>query len=965
LIWNIPSHVPFLDALATGLIERAAGDPVALTAMTVLLPTRRACRALRDAFLRRSPSKALLLPRLRALGAIGDDEGGLGDELIELPPAMPEPRRLLLLTRLVMARGLLPAQAASLARELARLLDEVESAGGTLDAARLAALAPEEYAEHWQEVVAFLRILVDHWPAIVAAEGALEPAARRNAALGALARRWRAAPPVAPVIAAGIGGALPAATELLRVVAALPAGEIVLAGLDPATAAAEREDESHPQHELALLLEALGAEAAAVAPWPAARALELGNEARAALAAEAMRPAGATQSWREGRVPAAALRELRRLDCAGPQEEALAIALLLRHQLEDPARTAALVTPDRDLARRVAAELRRWEVEIDDSAGVPLARTPPGTFLRLLVEAARELAPVPLLALLKHPLAGGGMALGAFRGLVRRLELGALRGPRPGAGFAGLREAVGARRDLAPILDRLAGILGPLGEALARDETTIPALLRAMIEAAERLAATDTETGPARLWAEEAGEAASRFIAELAEAARDFPPLRGEDWPTLFEALLAGPVVRPRFGRHPRLVLLGLMEARLLQADLVVLGGLNEGTWPAEPAPDPWMSRPMRRAFGLASPERRIGVEAHDFVQALGASAVVLTRATRVDGTPTVPSRWLQRIDAVLEARGVNPDALSPRESVLGWAAELDRPPGYAPVDRPRPRPPAGLRPRLLSVTRVETWLKDPYAIFARYVLRLRPLEALDADPGAAERGQFVHEALDAFVAAHPGKLPPDAVARLEACGRAALGPLLARPGIWAFWWPRFERVARWFVAAEAERRRIIRRSHTEIEGVLELDGFTLTCKADRIDLLRDGRLAIVDYKTGKAPSADEVASGRAPQLALEAAIAAAGGFRDLAPARVGALEYWQVSGSRVPGEICVVAASPADVEPLAAEALAGLRALVARFADEATPYVPLARAKPGQVWGDYLHLARVKEWMPAVETRE
>jgi ATP-dependent helicase/nuclease subunit B len=572
---------------------------------------------------------------------------------------------------------------------------------------------------------------------------------------------------------------------------------------------------------------------------------------------------------------------------------------------------------------------------------------------------------VPLLALLKHPLAGGGMALGAFRGLVRRLELEALRGPRPGAGFAGLREAAGARRDLAPVIDRLAGILGPLGAALGRESTTVPELLRAMIEAAERLAATGTETGPARLWAEEAGEAAARFIAELAEAAHDFPPLRGEDWPTLFEALLAGPVVRPRFGRHPRLVLLGLMEARLLHADLVVLGGLNEGTWPAEPAADPWMSRPMRRAFGLASPERRIGVEAHDFVQALGAAAVVMTRATRVDGTPTVPSRWLQRLDAVLEARGINPDALRPRESVLGWAAELDRPAGYAPVDRPRPRPPAALRPRLLSVTRVEIWLKDPYAIFARYVLNLKPLEALDADPGAAERGQFVHAALDAFVAAHPGKLPADAVARLEECGRAALGTLLARPGIWAFWWPRFERIARWFVAAEAERRRAIRRSHTEITGALELDGFTLTCKADRIDLLRDGRFAIVDYKTGKPPSEDDVASGRAPQLALEAAIAAAGGFRDLGPARVGRLEYWQVSGSRVPGEICVRAGSPAEVKPLAEEAVAGLRALVARFADEATPYVPLARARPGPVWGDYLHLARVKEWMPAVETRE
>jgi ATP-dependent helicase/nuclease subunit B len=964
LIWTVPPHVPFLDALASGLIERAKGDPVALTEMTVLLPTRRACRALRDAFLRQSPAKALLLPRLRAVGALGDDEGGLGDEMIELPPAMSELRRRLLLTRLVMARKLLPAQAAALARELARLLDEVESEGGTLDAARLAGLAPEAYAEHWQEVLRFLRILIDHWPGIVAEEGALEPVARRNAALHGLAGSWRRAPPAKPVIAAGIGGALPALAELLALVATLPSGEIVLAGLDPAVGPAEREDETHPQHELVLLLDALGVEAADVAPWPV-RGVEPGNAARAALAGEAMRPAAATAAWRRAIVPGAALDRLWRLDCAGPQEEALAIALLLREQLEHPGKTAALVTSDRDLARRVAAELRRWSIEIDDSAGTPLARTPPGAFLRLLVEAARELAPVPLLALLKHPLAAGGMGLGAFRGLVRRLELKALRGPRPGAGFAGLRTAIGTRGDLRGIVDLLGELVGPLSAELTREETTIDALLRAMIDAAERLSATDEESGPARLWAEEAGEAAARFIADLAEAARDFPALRGEDWPALFEALLAGPVVRPRFGRHPRLMLLGLMEARLLQADLVVLGGLNEGTWPAEPSADPWMSRPMRRAFGLASPERRIGVEAHDFVQALGAPQVVMTRATRVDGTPTVPSRWLQRLDAVLDARGIPSDRLQLRHNVLGWAALLDRPAAYAPIERPRPRPPVAARPRLLSVTKVETWLKDPYAIFAQYILKLRALDRLDADPGAAQRGQFVHAALDAFVAAHPGALPRDAVERLEACGRAALGELLARPGIWAFWWPRFERIARWFVATEAARRKAIVRSHTEIKGALQLDGFTLTCKADRIDRRREGDLVIVDYKTGKPPSADDVVSGRAPQLALEAAIAASGGFQGLPPASVGALEYWQVSGFRTPGEISAVAACDADVQLLADEAVAGLRALVARFGEEATPYLPLARIKPGAIWGDYLHLARVKEWMPAVETRE
>ncbi len=738
----------------------------------------------------------------------------------------------------------------------------------------------------------------------------------------------------------------------------------MLPGLDPlieaSSWAAIADDPTHPHHVAAGFLARLEASPADLRPWPATPPGG-GRPERSRLVAEIMRPAAETHRWREiAALPRAALAGLARLDCDGPQEEAGAIALLLRERLERPGETAALITPDRDLARRVAAELRRWGIEIDDSAGLPLNRTPPGVFLRLVAElAASQCAPVPLLAALKHPLAACGMAPEAFRAEVRRLELAVLRGPRPAPGFAGLAAALG---DAAPALrrlpERLARGLDPLLTALAAAETSLAALVRAHVAAAEWLAAGDGEEGAARLWREEAGEAAARFIAELLAAADDFPAIRGADYPALFEALLAGPVVRPNYGRHPRLSIWGLLEARLQHADLMILGGLNEGTWPAELAADPWLSRPMRRQFGLPAPERQVGVAALDFAQAMGAREVVLTRASRVEGAPTVPSRWLLRLETVLRAAGAA--IASELPSVAALQSRLDEPERRIAIGPPEPRPPVSARPRRLSVTQIETWMRDPYGIYARHVLKLQALDPIDADPGAAERGELIHRALERFIRAHPAALPADAERALIEIGRETFGAALSRPGVWAFWWPRFCRIARWFVAEEGRRRTTLAESRGEVEGALTLAGpggpFMLTGKADRIDRIRDGTLVILDYKTGGVPKPNEVERGFAPQLPLEAAIARAGGFGGGA-ARVAALAYWRLSGGEPPGEVKWIADDPAAVDALADGAIAGLERLIARFDDPATPY----RAWPRPEWAprftDYAHLARVKEW--------
>jgi len=674
------------------------------------------------------------------------------------------------------------------------------------------------------------------------------------------------------------------------------------------------------------------------------------------LVGEALRPAATTDAWR--RLPPQAadtVDGVSRFDCASAQQEAVTIALLLRRKLETPGATAALVTPDRELARRVAVELRRWAIEIDDSAGLPLNRTPPGAFLRLVLDLAGSgLAPVPLLAALKHPLAAGGLEPAVFRRLARRLEK-AILGPRPAPGIAGLRAAL---RDedtgLQRFVDRLDACLGRLPDLLDHGAVPLARLVIPHIEAAERLAASATEAGNARLWVGEAGESAARFCHELIAAARDFPPLSGRDYPAVFEALAGGVVVRPAFGRHPRLAIWGLVEARLQQADLLVLGGLNEGSWPGSAEHDPWMSRQMRRDFRIAVPERSVGIAAHDFAQAFGAPEVVLTRAARHEGVPTVPSRWLLRLDAVLRAAGLG-YALRPDAAIESAVQQIDEAQHYRPLPSPEPRPPLTARPRQLSVTQIETWLRDPYAIYARHILELEPLDELDADPDRADLGIAIHRALDEFVHRHPRELPSEAEAELLQIGRAHFGALLSRPGAWAFWWPRFERIVRWLIAKERAHRSLVAESISECEGSLTLPApggpFTLTAKADRIDRLSAGGFLLVDYKTGSLPSKKEIVGGYAAQLPLEGAILRDGSFGAVTGAPA-ALEYWRLTGGTPVGQRYSIGNDDPDM--LIQRVLDRVRSLIELFDDPATPYLAEPEPKWAPRFSDYRHLERV-----------
>ncbi|PHK93368.1 double-strand break repair protein AddB [Pseudoroseomonas rhizosphaerae] len=999
-LYEIPAHLPFLPTLAEGVLGWVGlDDPLALSRVTILLPTRRAALALREAFLRTAGHRTLLLPRMRALTGLSTQEA---DELslpvlLDLPPAVEPARRQAVLTDLVMRLPSrfggpnTPEQAWTLAAALAELMDETALEG--CDDCLLESLVPDEFAAHWQVTHTFLRGVLDAWGQWLREQGLMDIGPRRVAALEAQAEAWRHEPPADPVIAAGIGagGTIPAAAALLKVVSRLPQGCVVLHGPGEIKSAelwaAIGESPTHPLSGQVRLLSAMDATPGDLRPWPGNGEGQLPLIRRAELLSCSLRPAAGLDAWLTRRPERwePALRGLSLLDAPDVQAEAVAIALLLREALEHPGARAALITPDRELGRRVAAELTRHGVLADDSAGQPLGETPTGAYLRLIARTVGEgFAPVTLLSLLKHPLSAGGMARAEWMEAVRLLERRALRGPRPAPGLEGLRarvlEAFRREQDAAllatvmRLIDALERCLEGFS-ALPDSPARPPAdLLDAHLAAAEALASTRDRPGGLRLYSGEEGEPLAVHLSQMPPALRALPPMSPAGWPALFDASLAGPAAPSvRIGRgrehaeHPRIAILGLLEARLQDFDLAILGSLEEGVWPQATDPGPWLSRPMRTDFGLPEPESRIGRVAADFLlAAASAPRVVLSWARKRAGAPTVPSRWLTRLETFLAGQrdAAHPRGLAlPRSPALGWAARLDMPDAVRPCPRPAPKPPAEDRPREISVTEVADLMADPYGYYARRVLRLVPFDPLDAEVGAADYGQMVHEAMARWTRrldTAPGGWPGAATARawFEEAAETALEAAAARPGLLAFWRPRLSRIGAFVVAQEEalQRGERIRARHAEVPGHLDIaqGQLRLKVRADRIDLLADRTLSIIDYKTGTPPSNKEMQDGRAPQMPLEAAIAAAGGFQGVEPRPVSAMAHWRLTGGGTPGEVKPVAGEP---EALAADALDNTIALLRDFLLGERRFIarPHPRRKP--VRTDHDHLARVAEW--------
>ncbi|MFA4994274.1 MAG: PD-(D/E)XK nuclease family protein [Bdellovibrionales bacterium] len=943
-VFTIEPDLPFLDTLAAEVWKRTDGDGFTLSRHLIFLPTRRACRALGMAFAKLANGKPVLLPRMRPLGDIDEDELSFADEeSFNQPPALAPLKRQMLLAEHVKRRD--PAlswdQAVLAADALARFLDQIQIE--QCDISKLPELVEEqELAEHWQQTLLFLEIVTKNWPRILGEQECQDPVLRRNAVVAAQIDAWRKNPPKFPIIAAGSTGSIPSTANLLVVLAEMPAGAVILPGLDRTldNDAWSQVDETHPQHSMKMLLEKMGVERSTVADFSASTHKA---SARIKLLSEAMRPAGLTDAWRElqGKLDKNATAGLTRLTLGHPQEEAQVIALRLREALETPNKTAAFVTADRALAGRVAVLLRRWGIKIDDSGGAPLASLPPGTFLNLVLAAAAPHAGnVDILAMLKHPLAACGLSPAACRAEAREAEVRVRKQEDEDFGKV--------KKLLSPLIKKWSGSL-PLAERI-----------KLHIQIAEDVAASDTEPGEERLWLGESGKDTVAWLDEWRAGTQGFPSLSGDDYFALFRSLASSKILRSSRTTHPRLSILGPLEARLCDADLIILGGMNEGVWPPDVGFDPWMSRPMRKKFNLSSPEYRIGLSAHDFVQLSCAKEVMLTRSQRVDGLPTVSSRFLLQIDAVLRAAGLSDDkrdALAPCDPWREWAHALDEP---APEERkscarPQPCPPVSLRPKKLRVTEISTWMRNPYAIYAKHILNLNKLDELDAELDVSDRGMMIHVALEKFIRDFPSSLPPDAEMRLLTIGRKIFSEDKGNPRVRAFWEAGFANIAAWFLEQERERRQNGILSVTaEIEGRLQIDDFTLTGRADRIEIMKNGSVRIIDYKTGVVPEKKEVRLGIEPQLQLLALIAASGGFKDLPPRTSSACEYWGLKGGE---QGCKTRIFDKELPDLTARAEKGLKNLIKIFADPKTPYDAAPRQRLQPRHNDYAHLSRLQEW--------
>ncbi|MGB7334814.1 MAG: double-strand break repair protein AddB [Salaquimonas sp.] len=1042
-VYSIAPGLPFLRTLAEAILDGEFGEadlqanPLAFSDSIIFLPTRRAARSLGvellEAANRKFHSRAVILPRIRTIGDLDEEENFLGlgaenaagdfDVLGQLPDSLkvidPIERQLILarftqkwaqsmspeVSRLLEPEQIaLPSSAGDalhMANELARFMDQIETEEADWQSIK-AITGEDSFSGWWQLTLEFLHIIMEQWPQFLAAGNMINPAAFRNQVIDFRIKELQRQGGNGFVLAAGTTGSIPATARLLAAIKNLPNGSIILPGLDKDLPdniikrfidTDEMSDEgvisTHPQFGLVRLLSKLKTCHAEVTPLGAqAEQFTLRDE----IINTVLLPAEDSQLWMDLRKQyhedaiTQAFENVSLIEATSEYQEALAVALVLREALDDPQKTAALVTPDRKLARRVSSELERFNIQIDDSAGEALLISKPASFLRHILRSVfTGDDPVSLSSFLKSDLLVLGKERGSSKSLQELLELLLVRDAISLPNLKDLASATAKRRteietttyspkqlrnlddedwiEIELATKTISETLTPLiALSTASGEINPSELMNALRSCAVKLSSDANRVS--HLFDDVGGPELSSLLDKHCEDRNTGFTFKPQEAPSVFDALVAGNRTRKVGRTRARLHIYGALEARLQHSDVLILGGLNEGIWPQSPNDDPYLNRPMRSELQLPLPERRIGLAAHDFSQFSGARQVYYTRSKRTDDTPAIASRWLQRLKTFLGANQI--EVLSNRGTYyLDLAKQIDqaRHP-EPPLKRPAPKPPVSTRPKRLSITEIETWIRDPYAIYAKHILKLRKLPPLIREADPALRGTIYHNTLASFITCWPGPIDDQAKAKLSEIADREFSSHNLPAEIKAVWRPRFDAVGEGFLNWQKERWEKIRSSHCEIDLASEIEatGFFLHGRADRIDELKDGSLAIIDYKTGNTPSVKQ-AKTLSPQLSLEAALAARGKADSISKAPISELLYVRLKagnefkaddiskGKDKHGNEC----TPGELAEITYEEL--IQQIIA-YQSEDQPYVSLYAPQPNKSYaGDYDHLARIREW--------
>ncbi len=939
-VMALPVGCDFSSTFVAGLQKRMADrQPEDWARVTLFVNTQRSARRLHGLL----AVGATILPEIRVISDLAKQPTiGLSQ------PAKPLERQLLLAdligAYLSTQPDLAPIAARfDLAKSLAALLDELDGEGLSIEA--LEDIEIEGQSGHWQRNLTFLNILKDYIGALSGKMSGNE--ARQRAVIAALAAKWQENPIKTPVIIAGSTGSRGATAMLIKAVASLPQGAVVLPGFDFDTPRKiwPTLSEEHPQFGFAKLAKTVGFDPSTMLEWHKTTAA---NTKRNALVSLSLRPAPVTATWLlEGPklLPdlASACENLTLLEAPDPRLEATAIAIKLRQAL-DEGKKSALVTPDRLLARRVSAMLQRWNITADDSAGQPAQLSPPGMFLRMVVATFdTKLTPLQLLELLKHPLCSIGER-GQHLQFSRHLEREKLRGGAAFVDFANYHDWA-EQKQAGAWLAPLGKILSPLQSL---PEKTVSDWAKLHHQTAESLGSDD-------LWHKEAGHVVLEALESLCESGHQ-SLYSAIDYRALFTNALQSEVRDDPVLAHPDIAIWGTLEARVQSADLIILAGLNDGIWPQINRNDTWLNREMRRQIGLEMPERRIGLSAHDYQQSLGATEVVLSRSIRDGEAPTVASRWLMRLQNLMAGLGETGDnALNAMQNrgaqLLQWATQLDAAKSpEPPAPRPAPAPPIIARPKGLFVTRIETLIRDPYAIYAQYILKLRKLEPLTRQPDHRSKGIVLHDIMQCFITKTMDGLPENSTRLFEQITDEQLIKSVPWPATRRLWRASFLKNCGWFLETESERRNLARPARLEITGKRVLpNGFELRAKADRIDIDPAGNLLIYDYKSSSKPTEKQIRQFSV-QLPLEGIIAEAGGFDGLHPAKTQRLQLIYLGGD---GDTLTFEQTDSAMH----NAWENLCFLIDRFQLPEVGYPARLRPELQTFEGDFDHLSRRGEW--------